>query len=64
LLNHRELTLQDAEVVSAALLEFRDTTNVEFSDCLILAIARKAGHVPVGTFDREVGKLEGVRRLR
>ena len=64
LLNHRELTVQDAEVVSAALEQFRGRGAVEFSDCLVLEIARKAGHVPVGTFDRDFGKLEGVQRLR
>jgi predicted nucleic acid-binding protein len=36
---------------------------VEFSDCLILEIAKKAGHVPVGTFDREMAKLEGAVRV-
>jgi hypothetical protein len=26
-------------------------------------VARKAGHLPLGTFDRTHGKLEGVERL-
>ena len=64
LLNHRELTVQDAEVVSSALEQFRGHSTVEFSDCLVLEIARKAGHGPVGTFDRDFGKLEGTQRLR
>jgi predicted nucleic acid-binding protein len=34
-----------------------------FSDCLILEIARKAGHVPLGTFDKRLSKLNGVERL-
>jgi hypothetical protein len=29
----------------------------------VLELARKAGHLPLGTFDRELGKLDGVRRL-
>jgi hypothetical protein len=29
-----------------------------FSDCLILEIARKAGHLPLGTFDRDRSKLK------
>jgi predicted nucleic-acid-binding protein len=58
LLNHRELTLQDADVVARALAEYRSHPKVGFSDCLILEVARKAGHVPLGTFDRRLGKLD------
>lgn len=63
LLNHRELTLQDSEVVAAALAIFRDRPAVGFSDCLMLEIARKAGHVPLGTFDRDLGKVDGAQKL-
>ncbi len=63
LLNHRELSLQDADVVTEALEHYRRRSAVEFSDCLVLEIARKAGHLPVGTFDRNFGKLEDVQRL-
>jgi len=64
LVNHRDLTIQDAEVVASALVHFRKRSTVAFSDCLILEIARKAGHLPVGTFDRDFGKLDDVQRLR
>jgi len=64
LLNHRDLTLQDADTVTSALDHFRTRSAVEFSDCLILEIARKAGHLPVATFDRDFAKLGDVRRLR
>jgi len=30
---------------------------------LVLETARKAGHLPLGTFDRDLGKLNGVVRL-
>jgi predicted nucleic-acid-binding protein len=63
LLNHRELTLQDPEVVAAALDKFRSRPAVGFSDCLMLEVARRAGHLPFGTFDRSLGKLHGVQRL-
>src|SRR5689334_12994247 len=46
-----DVTLQDAEVVAGALARFRASSRVEFSDCLVLEIARKAGHLPLGTFD-------------
>jgi predicted nucleic acid-binding protein len=63
LLNHRELALQDPEVVAAALGSFKDRPAVGFSDCLLLEIARRAGHLPLGTFDRDLGKLDGAQRL-
>jgi predicted nucleic-acid-binding protein len=64
ILNHQELTLQDSDVVAAALEHFRRRTAVDFSDCLALEIARKAGHIPIATFDRHFAKLDGVQRLR
>ena len=63
LLHHRDLTLQDADVVAAALDAFRNRRSVGFSDCLMLEIARKAGHLPLGTFDRGLGRCEGAQRL-
>jgi predicted nucleic-acid-binding protein len=63
LLNHRGLTLQDSDVVAAALARFRERPGVGFSDCLLLELARKAGHLPLGTFDRNLSKLDGARRL-
>jgi predicted nucleic-acid-binding protein len=62
-LNHRDLTIQDADAVAAALANFRRRPALGFSDCLILEVARKAGHLPLATFDRELGKLEGAKRL-
>lgn len=58
LLNHKDLTLQDPDVVSSALEQFRKRPALGFSDCLVLEIARKAGHVPLGTFDRNLAKLD------
>jgi len=62
-LNHRDLTVQDADVVAAALAHFRRRPKLGFSDCLVLEVARKAGHMPLGTFDRELGKLDGAQKL-
>ena len=62
-LNHRDLTVQDADVVSAALADFRKKPALGFSDCLVLEIARKAGHLPLGTFDGNLSKLDGAERL-
>src|SRR5580658_3346865 len=63
LLKHRDLTVQDAEVVVEALAHYRHRPSLGFSDYLVLAIARKAGHVPMGTFDRTLAKLEGAERI-
>jgi predicted nucleic-acid-binding protein len=63
LLNHEHLTLQDQDVVEAALEGFRKHKGVTFSDVLVLEIARKSGHTPLGTFDRDLSKLAGAQRL-
>jgi predicted nucleic-acid-binding protein len=63
LLIHESLVLQDADVVSAALAQFRAKPALGFSDCLVLETARKAGHLPLATFDKALAKLEGARRL-
>ena len=63
LLNHQHLTVQDADAVTAAVGQFRRRPAVGFSDCLMVEVARKAGHGPLGTFDRGLAKLEGTYRL-
>lgn len=63
LLNHEALSIQDPDVVRAALDHFRGKPRLEFSDCLVLEIARAAGHHPMGTFDRDLGKLVGTQQL-
>jgi predicted nucleic-acid-binding protein len=63
LLGHNNLSVQDSDVVAAALRQYRSKPAVGFSDCLMLEVARKAGHLPLGTFDRELGKLPGAQRV-
>ena len=62
-LNHAELTIQDADAVAAALKHFQDRPKLGFSDCLILEVARKAGHTPLGTFDGGLSKLPDAQKL-
>jgi predicted nucleic-acid-binding protein len=64
LLNHKELTVQDPDVVTLALERFRKYPALGFSDCLVVEIARKSGHLPLGTFDRDLAKLDGAIRIR
>jgi predicted nucleic-acid-binding protein len=63
LLNHEHLTVQDAGTVEAAVESFRANPAVSFSDALIVEIARKTGHVPLGTFDKALAKIDGTQRL-
>src|SRR5262245_55269786 len=58
LLEHEQLVIQDADVVASALKHFRAHPSLGFSDCLFLEVARKAGHLPLGTFDRALSKLD------
>jgi predicted nucleic-acid-binding protein len=63
LLNHRDLVLQEADAVAQALELFRAKPALGFSDCLMLQLARKSGHLPLGTFDRNLAKVEGTQKL-
>jgi predicted nucleic-acid-binding protein len=63
LLKHKHLTLQDSDAVAVALELFRSRPALGFSDCLMLQLARKAGHLPLGTFDRLLGKVAGTQKL-
>jgi len=63
LLNHRDLTLEGSEIVASAVEVFRRRPALGFSDCLMLEAARRAGHLPLGTFDRGLGRLEGAETL-
>jgi predicted nucleic-acid-binding protein len=63
LLEQEDLTVQDPDVAAAALEHYRRKPVLGFADCLILEIARKAGHLPLGTFDKALGKLDGAQRL-
>jgi len=63
LLDHDRLTVQDADVVRSAVEQLRRNPSVGFSDCLILGVARKAGHLPLGTFHRQLGSLADAEKL-
>ncbi len=63
LVNHQCLTVQDRSTALAALEQFKQKPGLGFSDCLVLETARKAGHLPLGTFDRKLSNLDGAQRL-
>src|ERR1700737_1425568 len=61
LLDHKNLVLEDHETVAAALQLFRSKPSLGFADCLILHSAQKAGHLPLGTFDKKLAKVDGAQ---
>jgi predicted nucleic-acid-binding protein len=63
LLEHQQLVVQDTDVVRFALDDYKASKGPGFTDCLVVAIARKNGHTPVGTFDRKMSKLSDVAAL-
>jgi predicted nucleic-acid-binding protein len=63
LLQHPVLTIQDADAVGRAVDMYRVARGVSFTDCLILELARKNGHLPLGTFDRKLARLPGAERI-
>jgi len=64
LLDHKQLVLERADIVAAALLLYRGRSRPGFSDCLMLECARAAGHLPLGTFDKPLAKLDGTHLLQ
>lgn len=42
---------------------FRQRPALGFSDCLLVELARKAGHLSLGTCDRGLSRLDGATRL-
>ena len=63
LLTHQSLVFQDSDLVAAALELYKSRPSLGFSDCMMLHVARKAGHLPLGTFDRALGRVEGTKKL-
>ena len=62
-IEHDRLVLQDGEVVRAAPMAFKQQPTVGFTGCLIVEVARKPGHRPLGTFDKSMSRLHEAVRL-
>src|SRR5207249_5127538 len=62
LLKNAQVSVADSETIEDALGQFRAKSSVSFTDCLILESARRAGHLPLGTFDRRLSQLPGAQR--
>ncbi len=59
LLSHQQLVIERAEIVQAALAAYLARGRVGFTDCLVVEIAKSAGHAPLGTFDRALARAAG-----
>jgi len=57
----KDLALEDPSVVRAALALYQSKGKVGFDDCMMLEIARRAGHLPLATFDKALGKTDGAQ---
>lgn len=64
LLDQEHLVLEDPETVAAAVKHYRGGMGSDFAECMILEVARGAGHLPLGRFDRKLAKAEGAQRVR
>jgi predicted nucleic-acid-binding protein len=63
LLTRSALVIENSETVASALNLFRSRPALGFSDCLILELAKKAGHLPLGTFDRRLATSPGAQKI-
>jgi predicted nucleic-acid-binding protein len=61
--DNTDFALDEPTVVRAALALYRSKGKLDFCDCLILQVARKAGQIPLATFDKALGKAEGAETL-
>ena len=61
-MSHAQLTLQDADVITSALEDLR-TSFLGLFRCLVPKIARKAGHLLLGTFDKGLARIDGAHGL-
>jgi predicted nucleic-acid-binding protein len=62
-LDHDTLVLQEPDGVAEALARYRQHPKLGFSDCLVLETPRKAGHLPLGTFDQDLARQAGAERI-
>lgn len=62
LLDADGFVVQEPAIVADALSSFA-ASKADFSDCLILSIAKSAGATPLATFDERLAKVPGARKL-
>ena len=63
LLGNNDLQFESVDVAQRALDAFKLHKKLNFSDCLVVEIARKQGHTPLATFDVALSKIDGAYRV-
>jgi len=63
ILDSADFAVEEPATAKAALAVYQGRGKVTFEDCMILAIARKAGCLPIATFDKALAKVEGAQLL-
>jgi predicted nucleic-acid-binding protein len=54
---------EDNDAVRSAIAAYERSARIGFEDCLILETARRAGQLPLATFDRALARLDGVELI-
>lgn len=62
LLSAAELTFESERALEVALQLYREGS-ADFADCLHVALAAKAGELPLWTFDKRAAKVNGARAI-
>jgi predicted nucleic-acid-binding protein len=57
-----DLTFESERALEVALHLYRDGS-ADFADCLHVALAAQAGELPLWTFDKRAGKVDGARTI-
>ena len=63
LLDNEMISIEHSNAAKNALRLFRLSPALGFSDCLMLEMARAAGHLPLGTFDGRLAKAESAFKI-
>jgi len=63
LLENQGLIVQDHDTIQSALELYQARPALGFTDCLLVQLARDAGHLPIGTFDRKLAKVHGAQQI-
>lgn len=63
LLENDRLVFEAHEIIRKAVGEAEEKPSIQLADAIILESVRRAGHTPLGTFDRKLGSRKGAVRL-
>jgi predicted nucleic-acid-binding protein len=64
LIDNARLTIENPEVVTAAVGQMKANRRIDFADAMIVEMARRAGVAPLLTFDRALSKVDGAELIK